>query len=452
MSIFVRSVETNITYTVADAPNVGALRAKLVALGVPDPFIVCCGRELADDAEATAALAGTQLYVTARPPAEAVTSARARLESSIAIKVRCVRGGLTFSIAALRPSTTIREVKALIFARLPSRSVDAQRLIFVGKEMDDAKALGGDGGCGVADGSTLHLAERTVRTKLAAALHALKEGSSAEAHRVALKTLSAIVRNVVQKPGQEKYRRLRASNAAFKRKFGGLPGSDRVLFAIGFKGSMQDGQRYWTLPATALAADLAKVTAVLAAEVAAAAPAPGAAAAAPAAWAPAAAQRWTPPPPRPAGGGGGMGGVGNLDQMASAMRANPQMREMMDAAARNPQMVQMAQQLGASMAASGAGAGDFGGVGTQNALAALAQNPQFAALAQNPQIQAFAQQMAAGGGLAGGFGAPAPPALAAPAPLSAAAQQAEEEMIAEAIAQSVREQEEEDLRRREQGK
>ena len=169
------------------------------------------------------------------------------------VSVRCVRGGLTFRLNNLQPTTTVAEVKTLIFARLATRPIDAQRLIFVGKEIDDARDLGS---IGVMDGATLHLAERSVRTKIAAALHALKEGCVADgtAHRLALKTLSAIIRNVQKKPDEAKYRKLRARKAAFKRKFGGLPGSDRVLFAVGFKATMRDGGASAQQPRNPLAA------------------------------------------------------------------------------------------------------------------------------------------------------------------------------------------------------
>ena len=215
-----------------------------------------------------------------------------------------MRGGLTFRLNNLQPTTTVAEVKTLIFARLATRPIDAQRLIFVGKEIDDARDLGS---IGVMDGATLHLAERSVRTKIAAALHALKEGCVADgtAHRLALKTLSAIIRNVQKKPDEEKYRKLRARNAAFKRKFGGLPGSDRVLFAVGFKATMRDEQRHWILPDTVTASDLDSVAAVLAAELASYAPvaAPVAAAAAAPRWAPPPQRGFTPAPPAAPFGG-----------------------------------------------------------------------------------------------------------------------------------------------------
>jgi hypothetical protein len=69
-----------------------------------------------------------------------------------------------------------------------------------------------------------------------------------------IKTLSAIIRNVQKKPDEEKYRKLRAGNAAFKRKFGGLPGFDRVLFAVGFKATMRDGGASAQQPRNPLAA------------------------------------------------------------------------------------------------------------------------------------------------------------------------------------------------------
>ena len=427
----------------------GELRAALSHRDVTNVLLVCGGRVLADGDSLDGLDA--QIFATQQPSSEALEAARARRAGALNVSVRCVRGGLTFRLNNLQPTTTVAEVKTLIFARLATRPIDAQRLIFVGKEIDDARDLGS---IGVMDGATLHLAERSVRTKIAAALHALKEGCGADgtAHRLALKTLSAIVRNVQKKPDEAKYRKLRAGNAAFKRKFGGLPGSDRVLFAVGFKATMRDAQRHWILPDTVTASDLDSVAAVLAAELASYAPvaAPVAAAAAAPRWAPPPQRGFTSAPPAAPFGGGG-GGGGGFAAMAQQMQANPQLMAMANQMRQNPEMMALATQLGQTMAASGGGANDFGGAGTQNFLGQLAGNPQLMAMANNPQIRAMAEQFAAGGGAGGGarggvsgFGAPAgrpaPAAPAAPSASAAAATAAEEErLIAEAIEASMRE-------------
>jgi len=51
----------------------------------------------------------------------------------------------------------------------------------------------------------------------------------------ALKTLLKVIDNIIQNPLEEKYRVLKCSNAAFLKRLGGLKGSDAVLMKCGFR-------------------------------------------------------------------------------------------------------------------------------------------------------------------------------------------------------------------------
>ncbi|KAL7576845.1 hypothetical protein ACA910_013858 [Epithemia clementina (nom. ined.)] len=77
----------------------------------------------------------------------------------------------------------------------------------------------------------------SLSSPLEQALHQLQSApSTTSAHyRTALQTLHKLVSNIVQHPHEEKYRRIKPSNAAFSKRVGQLPHSHEIMVAAGFE-------------------------------------------------------------------------------------------------------------------------------------------------------------------------------------------------------------------------
>jgi thioredoxin len=69
---------------------------------------------------------------------------------------------------------------------------------------------------------------------LAAALAKVKQGTSPEQFLSAAQTLAIYARNVVDHPNDPKYKRIKASNAAFRRKLAEVPHGAECLAVLGF--------------------------------------------------------------------------------------------------------------------------------------------------------------------------------------------------------------------------
>ncbi len=248
----------------------------------------------------------------------------------------------------------------------------------------------------------------------------------------ALKTIHRICSNIKLHPMEEKYRKLKTTNAAFQRRVTDVPGGLDCLVALGFEkvdagehaGSYvltPTAQRYETLVATLAKLDSA-VAQVEAGQTAAPAPAAGGAAGL-------------------AGLLGGLGGAGGMQGLAQMMQNNPQAMQQVQGLMNNPAAL---QGLMASMGGMGGGApGGAPGAPNMAAMAGLMQNPQIMqqvqGLMQNPQAMQQAMQMVQNNpqmmqqmmGALGGAGGGGP---------VGAAQKTEEEILNEAIMRSFREQ------------
>ncbi|KAL4145381.1 hypothetical protein PRNP1_013053 [Phytophthora ramorum] len=292
--------------------------------------------------------------------------------------------------------------------------VAAQRLIFQGQILQDAKLLSD---YHVAAGCALHLtltpgavatanatADREAGPAPPAQLRAfLQQMRSDEPHEqftTAVTTLQKICANIVGHPTEDKYRRLRADNAALKsRLFDRTRGQDSVKL-LGFQEGVQAGhlvlvptpEKWENLVACKTVVDSVAATVGSAAPAAAAAASPFGAA-------------------PPVGGFGGLGG--DFASQAQTLLQNPAMLQSM---ANNPMVQQMAQQN--PMLAQA----------LQNpallsqSIQAMQQNPammqQVNQMMSDPNAMARMQQMMAGGGMGGLGGSPfgaAPPSAAAAA-------------------------------------
>lgn len=73
------------------------------------------------------------------------------------------------------------------------------------------------------------------------ALQLLKSRNSAEKYSTALTTLSKVVSNIITNPNEEKYRKVKQSNAAFGRRLGNVPGGRECMLAVGFVSETPEG-------------------------------------------------------------------------------------------------------------------------------------------------------------------------------------------------------------------
>jgi len=80
---------------------------------------------------------------------------------------------------------------------------------------------------------------------LSAAILKMKTNHSADECITALATLSKILTNVIEKPMEEKYRRMKTANAAFQKRLGRMEGAQDAMFAVGF---IVEGEEYVLKP------------------------------------------------------------------------------------------------------------------------------------------------------------------------------------------------------------
>eukprot|EP00804_Cyclotella_cryptica_P017589 CCRYP_006721-RA/>CCRYP_006721-RA protein AED:0.09 eAED:0.06 QI:0/1/0.5/1/1/1/2/84/471 len=79
----------------------------------------------------------------------------------------------------------------------------------------------------------------TTPTTLTAALATLRSTNPPATYHTALSTASKLLNNIIQHPMEEKYRSVKQSNAAFHKRLGGVNGGQALLLAAGFV--MEDG-------------------------------------------------------------------------------------------------------------------------------------------------------------------------------------------------------------------
>jgi len=87
---------------------------------------------------------------------------------------------------------------------------------------------------------------------LAACLMIHTLNKDADKVQVCIATLGKYLDNIVQNPGDEKYRKIRKTNKAFHDRVGSLEGTDIFLSAAGFQPTDIEGQAYWQFPDEAL--------------------------------------------------------------------------------------------------------------------------------------------------------------------------------------------------------
>jgi PUB domain. len=87
---------------------------------------------------------------------------------------------------------------------------------------------------------------------LKTSLGRIKSHHSASEYKTALDTLTKLLSNVIQNPMEEKYRKVKKSNAVFHKRLGRLTGGTEILLAIGFRAvageaDADNGEEYYVL-------------------------------------------------------------------------------------------------------------------------------------------------------------------------------------------------------------
>jgi len=85
----------------------------------------------------------------------------------------------------------------------------------------------------------------TGNADLSAALLTIKTNHPGNEYKTALTTLSKLLQNVIQNPMEEKYRKVKKTNAAFQKRLGRLTGAEQAIYAIGFR---TVGEEYVLVP------------------------------------------------------------------------------------------------------------------------------------------------------------------------------------------------------------
>lgn len=83
-------------------------------------------------------------------------------------------------------------------------------------------------------------ATTTTPTSLTGALASFKAQNPPATYQTGLTTLHKLLTNIIQHPLDDKYRKVKRSNAAFGRRLGNLPGASAVLLACGFIVNAED--------------------------------------------------------------------------------------------------------------------------------------------------------------------------------------------------------------------
>jgi len=83
------------------------------------------------------------------------------------------------------------------------------------------------------------------------AMATLKSSNPASVYSTALSTLVKVASNIISHPTEEKYRKVKRSNAAFARRLGAIPGGPDAMTALGFTNQTIETEAYFVLEASA---------------------------------------------------------------------------------------------------------------------------------------------------------------------------------------------------------
>jgi hypothetical protein len=82
------------------------------------------------------------------------------------------------------------------------------------------------------------------------ALQRMRTQNSAEVYKTAVTTLNTILKNIIEKPLEEKYRRIKKSNPSIQKRIGNCSGSEAAILACGFVPETVEGEDFFVLRAS----------------------------------------------------------------------------------------------------------------------------------------------------------------------------------------------------------
>lgn len=106
-------------------------------------------------------------------------------------------------------------------------------------------STGGSSGSGSGQGS--------ISSRVMSSLLTLRQNLAMSEFVTAVRTLLTFVRNVVNNPGLEKYRKVRTANSTFQNRLGSKQGGMDCMRAFGFEEVTENGERFLVMPARAAA-------------------------------------------------------------------------------------------------------------------------------------------------------------------------------------------------------
>ncbi|KAI0566160.1 Ubiquitin [Gracilaria domingensis] len=182
------------------------------------------------------------------------------------------------------------------------------------------------------------------------ALTTLKQNCSQQDFIVAVRTLLTFVRNVVNNPGQGKYRKVRTANSTFQTRLASKPGGTDAMLAFGFERVQENGESFLVLSEQAAAnSELSTINTQLEQALAAAG----------GATAPQSSQPRAAPTPSPAAGATNNMGVNPLAGMMGGgvppglanMMGDESMQSLVTQMLADPNFMQIAQEITADPSA-----------------------------------------------------------------------------------------------------
>eukprot|EP00934_Nitzschia_sp_Nitz4_P008736 Nitzschia sp. Nitz4//scaffold88_size82704//62508//64147//NITZ4_005303-RA/size82704-augustus-gene-0.85-mRNA-1//-1//CDS//3329559527//8726//frame0 len=83
------------------------------------------------------------------------------------------------------------------------------------------------------------------------AIRILRTSNTPQVYSTAISTLAKVLNNITSHPMEEKYRKVKVQNAAFRSRLGGVRGGEDAMKAVGFVIEQQDGESVYQLHASA---------------------------------------------------------------------------------------------------------------------------------------------------------------------------------------------------------
>lgn len=127
-----------------------------------------------------------------------------------------------------------------------------KHLAVISSEKSNSNVPPGSAGTSSTGGSS-GSGQGSVSSRVMSSLLTLRQNLAMSEFVTAVRTLLTFVRNVVNNPGLEKYRKVRTANSTFQNRLGSKQGGMDCMRAFGFEEMTENGERFLVMPARAAA-------------------------------------------------------------------------------------------------------------------------------------------------------------------------------------------------------